>query len=148
MAFSNQKLRYPDPYCYFSIDTPIHIQGQEALDPAFLFEKNESPDISGLDFLKITPDCKPNWHIFGLLVPPENRYWIMDAIRAEGVIANVHYTPLHRNKFYHGKATDEEVPGSMKFFSRLLRLPIYPSLTIEEREKVVEATIKVLNSIL
>ena len=44
----------------------------------------------------------------------------MDALRAEGIMVNVHYTPLHRNKYYHILATDEQMPGSMKFFNRLL----------------------------
>lgn len=100
-----------------------------------------------IEFLEITKDAEPNWHIFGILVPPDKKYDIMDALRAEGVMANVHYTPLHRNKFYLGLATDDEMQGSMEFFSRLLRLPIYPSLTEQERELVLEGTRKVLKSI-
>jgi dTDP-4-amino-4,6-dideoxygalactose transaminase len=101
--------------------------------------------INGLDFSRITEDAKSNWHIFGLLVPPEHRYWIMDALRAEGILSNVHYTPLHRNKFYTGLATDEQMKGSMTYFGHLLRLPIYPSLTEQERQWVVEAVQKVFN---
>jgi dTDP-4-amino-4,6-dideoxygalactose transaminase len=110
------------------------------------YYKKELSGISGLDFLKITPDSEPNWHIFGILVPPEHKYWIMDAIRAEGIIANVHYTPLHKNKFYQGYATDEEMPGSMAFFGRLLRLPIYPSLTQQERAMAAAAVRKVFGA--
>jgi len=111
------------------------------------FYKEGLKDLSHLEYLKITKDAQPNWHLFGILVPAEHRYWIMDALRAEGILANVHYTPLHRNKFYQGMATDEEMQGSMEFFSHLLRLPIFPSLTLEEREKVVEATRKVMKAL-
>jgi dTDP-4-amino-4,6-dideoxygalactose transaminase len=111
------------------------------------FYNRELSGIPGLDFLKIMPDSQSNWHIFGILVSPEYRYWIMDALRAEGVMANVHYTPLHRNKFYLGMATDEEMQGSVRFFNQFLRLPIYPSLTQEEREFVVEAVRKIMMSI-
>ena len=96
---------------------------------------------------KITKGAKTNWHIFYILVPPEHKYWIMDALRAEGVYANVHYTPLHRNTFYHHLGTDAELPNSMKFFGGLLRLPIYPSLTDQEIKVVVKATVKVLDNI-
>lgn len=106
----------------------------------------ELEGIPGLEFLRITEDAQSNWHLFGILVPPEHKYWIMDALRAEGVYANVHYTPLHRNRFYQGMATDGEMAGSMSFFSRLLRLPIYPSLTDCERNLVVKAVRKVLNA--
>jgi dTDP-4-amino-4,6-dideoxygalactose transaminase len=105
--------------------------------------KKEMGGIEGLDFMRITEGAEHNWHLFGILVPAEEKYWIMDALRAEGVMANVHYTPLHRNKFYSGLTTDEESPGSMEFFSRLLRLPIYPSLTNDEVEKVIVAVKKV-----
>ena len=40
--------------------------------------------------------------------------------------------------------TDEEMQGSMEFFGRLLRLPIYPSLTIEERSNVVKAVKRII----
>jgi perosamine synthetase len=101
--------------------------------------------ISGIEFIRITEDAETNWHIFGILVPPEERYWIMDALRDEGVMANVHYSPLHMNRFYKDLANDEEMPGSMEFFSRFLRLPLYPSLTDKECETVVRAVKKVFN---
>lgn len=99
--------------------------------------------IAGLDFLHVDGDVTSNWHLFGILVPEERKYWIMDALRAEGVMANVHYTPLHRNKYYQHLGTDEAFPGSMAFFNRLLRLPIYPVMTDQEKERVVEAVVKV-----
>jgi len=102
--------------------------------------------IEEIEFIRITEGAETNWHIFGILVPPEDRYWVMDALRDEGVMANVHYSPLHMNRFYRELATDDEMPGSMKFFSRFLRLPLYPSLTQEERETVVRAVKKVFKA--
>lgn len=104
-------------------------------------------DIQAIKLPKITEGAKTNWHIFYILVPPEHKYWIMDALRAEGIQVNVHYTPLHQNKFYHHLGNDELLPNSMEFFSGLLRLPIYPSLTERETKMVVEAVKKVLGVI-
>ena len=109
------------------------------------FYKKELSGIPGLDFMRITDGSNHNWHLFGILVPAKEKYWIMDALRAEGIMANVHYTPLHRNKFYKALSTDEAMPGSMDFFGRLLRLPIYPSLTRSETENVVSAIKKVFS---
>jgi dTDP-4-amino-4,6-dideoxygalactose transaminase len=53
---------------------------------------------------------------------------------------------LHRNRFYKNLSSDDAMPGSMQFFNRLLRLPIYPSLSLKERESVVEAVRKVFGS--
>jgi len=103
-------------------------------------------NIPGLEFIRQPEDSRTNWHIFGILVPPEHRYWIMDALRAEGVMANVHYSPLHTNSFYRGLATDDEMPGSMNFYNRFLRLPLYPSLSAGETDIVVRSVRKVFGS--
>lgn len=109
------------------------------------YYKEHLAGIPGLEFMRITEGSRHNWHLFGILVPAGEKYWIMDALRAEGVLVNVHYTPLHRNRYYAHLATDEQMPGSMEFFNRLLRLPIYPSLSQNERELVVSAVRKVFN---
>lgn len=110
------------------------------------FYKQELNGVPGLDFLRITDNANSNWHLFGILVPAEAKYWIMDALRAEGVMANVHYTPLHRNTLYAGLAKDEDMPGSIHFFGRFLRLPIYPTLNNYEKECVILSVKKVFNS--
>jgi perosamine synthetase len=110
------------------------------------FYKENLKDLNDIDFVRNTEGSDPNFHIFGILVPPEQRYWILDALRAEGIMSNVHYTPLHRNKYYSGLSEDNKMPGAMEFFGRLLRLPIYPSLTDEEVENVVKAVKKVFLS--
>lgn len=110
------------------------------------YYKKELNDVPYLNFMRITDGSEHNWHLFGILVPAEYKYWIMDALRAEGIMANVHYTPLHLNKFYSNLATDKQMSGSIQFFESFLRLPIYPSLNEEERFLVTSAVKKVLNS--
>lgn len=110
------------------------------------FYLDELKGIEGLGFPRITAGSDHNWHLFGILVDPEHRYWIMDALRAEGIMANVHYTPLHRNRYYKDLSNDDLMPGSMQFYYRLLRLPIYPSMTREEIQWVVSGVKKVFHS--
>jgi dTDP-4-amino-4,6-dideoxygalactose transaminase len=104
----------------------------------------ELKDIPGLRLPFTDPAIKRNWHLFDLHVDIDDKYWIMDALRAEGIHANVHYTPLHRNRYYADLGSDKDFPGTMAFFGGLLRLPIYPSLTNEQRELVVKAVKKVM----
>lgn len=106
---------------------------------------NEFKDIPGLEFMRLTEGSDHNWHLFGILVPAEHRFWILDALRAEGVMVNVHYTPLHRNKHYQSLGTDKDFPGSMAFYNRLLRIPVYPTLPDEHVEIIIEAVKKVFN---
>lgn len=107
------------------------------------FYLDELSGIEGLDFINNTEGSQPNWHIFGILVPPEHKLWIMDALRAEGIFANVHYNPLHQNSFYKSYGSDADFPGAVAFFNRLLRLPLYPSLSLDERQLVCKAVKKV-----
>jgi len=60
----------------------------------------------------------------------------------KGVLANVHYTLFTGIKFYQGLASDEKWPVRCQFFSGA-KVPIYPSLTQQEREWVVEAVQKI-----
>lgn len=101
-------------------------------------------NIRGLDFLRLTDKSVPNWHLFGILVSPDDKEWIMDALRAEGIMANIHYNPLHRNRYYKDLASDESMPGAVSFFSKFLRLPFYSGITKEESQKVIEAVKKVI----
>jgi dTDP-4-amino-4,6-dideoxygalactose transaminase len=110
------------------------------------FYLRELAGIEGLEFPRITVGSDHNWHLFGILVDPDSRFWIMDALRAEGIMSNVHYTPLHRNRFYSSLSNDDAMPGSMQFYNRLLRLPIYPSLSEVEREGVVAGVKKIFLS--
>lgn len=112
-----------------------------------VFYLEQLKGIPELEFLKLTDETETNWHIFGIMVPAENKYWIMDALRAEGIQSNVHYTPLHRNSFYSHLGNDSEFPGSMGFFNRFLRLPIYPSLTEKDILNVVTAVKKVFSNV-
>jgi dTDP-4-amino-4,6-dideoxygalactose transaminase len=107
------------------------------------FYITELENIAGINFIRITEGAIHNWHLFGILVPADNKYWIMDALRSEGIMCNVHYTPLHRNKYYQHLATDIQMPGSMAFFNSLLRLPLYPSLSQVEMKFVIDGVKKV-----
>lgn len=110
------------------------------------FYLKELSGIPNLDFVRVPEYVDHNWHLFGILVQAQDKYWIMDALRAEGVMCNVHYTPLHRNKYYSNLSEDLKMSGSMEFFNELLRLPIYPSLSEEEKGNVVSAVKKIFSS--
>lgn len=93
-----------------------------------------------------TANATTNWHLFYLRVPKEHRLWIIDALKAEGIAANVHYTPLHLNQYYRNLAHDD-LENSVKFFHSLVRIPLYPSLTDGDVEDIVAGVKKVLDRI-
>lgn len=101
--------------------------------------------LAGFQRIRIPQEAESNWHLYGVLVPNNKRFVLMDALREYGIHANVHYTPLHRNKLFKQLSHDAEMPGTMNFYNRLLRLPIYPAMTDMEIEYVIDKFIAIWN---
>lgn len=109
---------------------------------AKFYIKNLS-DIEEIQLPQIPQHMKTNWHVFYILVPEGSRAWVMSALLAEGIHVNVHYSPLHMNKYYKHLGSDNEFPGAVRLYNRLLRIPIYPSLSVEDTANIVAAIRKV-----
>ena len=97
---------------------------------------------------KATPEAKANWHLFYLLVEPRLRDWFVDAVRAEGIMANTHYSPLHINRYYREMcaARVDDFPQSMRFFNSMVRIPMHTGMSDGDAEDVVTAVRKVVEA--
>lgn len=104
---------------------------------------SELKNITVFDLPTTTENAQTNWHLFYLLVPKDYRLWAIDALKAEGIASNVHYNPLHMNSYYKDLGTNDQFKGSVNFYERLIRIPIYPSLTDIEIKNIVKAVKKV-----
>jgi dTDP-4-amino-4,6-dideoxygalactose transaminase len=98
-----------------------------------------------LELPRITDGAKTNWHLFYLLVEPTQKEWFINALRAEGVMANIHYSPLHINRYYRElcRCKEDDFPNSMKLFRSLVRIPIHQGMSDGDAEDVVKAVKKV-----
>jgi dTDP-4-amino-4,6-dideoxygalactose transaminase len=80
-----------------------------------------------------------NHHIFHLLLPDEvSRNRALVFFRAHGIGTTFHYLPLHLSPV--GRAlghAEGEYPVTEALSARLIRLPIYPSLTNDEQDYVI-----------
>jgi dTDP-4-amino-4,6-dideoxygalactose transaminase len=90
-----------------------------------------------------------NWHTFYVLVPQKKRDRILRFLRDNGVGAAFHYLPLHSSPMgkrlgFKGK----DCPVTERIAGSLIRLPIYPDLTQEEQEYVVEMVGKAVKKFL
>ncbi len=81
-----------------------------------------------------------------LLIPAEHRFWLIDALKAEGITSNVHYSPLHLSPYYQNPSRGHSLRDSIKFYESLIRIPIYPGLTDEEVEDIVGAIRKIMSA--
>lgn len=79
-----------------------------------------------------------NYHLFFFLVednPTRNK--LLTCLRDQGVGATFHYVPLHSSSYGASLGTQEEdLLITEKLSSRLVRLPIYPGLTLDQVDEI------------
>lgn len=98
--------------------------------------------------LPAVPDgCRPNWHVFAVLVDPARRDWVLRALRAEGVGAAFHYVPLHSAPYARQSPDLQQVelPVTDRVAASLVRLPISPAFTDADCDDVVTACARVFD---
>lgn len=88
------------------------------------------------------PGCHSGWHLYMIQVPGHRRREIFEGLRAAGIGVNVHYIPVYQHPYYqeHGYA-EVHCPHAETFYQRAVSLPIYPGLTQEQQDYVIEQVI-------
>jgi dTDP-4-amino-4,6-dideoxygalactose transaminase len=77
-------------------------------------------------------------HLLPVVLPAgTDRAAVMAALRADGVQSSVHYPPVHLFTAYRGADGDAELPRTTEFGARELTLPLHPSLTTADVDRVV-----------
>jgi dTDP-4-amino-4,6-dideoxygalactose transaminase len=96
----------------------------------------------------VIPDgCRPNWHVFAVLVDQARRDWALKALRAEGIGAAFHYVPLHSAPYARQSAeiAPVDLPVTDRVAASLIRLPISAAFTDAECDDVIAASVKVFD---
>ena len=95
-------------------------------------------DASGVRLPIVPPNCEQTFHMFYLLLPDlESRTAFIAAMRQAGIMCVFHYVPLHLSDMGGGKPGD--CPVTEEVSDRLVRLPLYNSMTDDEQSRVIEA---------
>ena len=93
--------------------------------------------LAGLDWIRrpvVEPDTKPAWHNYA--IQTDHRDALNLYLAERGISTGVHYIPSNRYEMY--KACRGETPVAEALWKRLLTLPLYPDLTDEDFEQVVD----------
>src|SRR5256714_1608427 len=77
-----------------------------------------------------------------------DRSAVFAALRAEGIGANVDYSPVHLHPYYreHFGTGPGLCPVAEAAYQRILSLPIFPTMTDKDSDDVIEAVKKVVDS--
>ncbi|MCN4144139.1 MAG: DegT/DnrJ/EryC1/StrS aminotransferase family protein [Thiohalomonas sp.] len=88
---------------------------------------------------------KHSWHIYviklDLNVLNMSRKTYIDKLKSQNIGVGVHFEATHMLEYYRKKYryTTEDLPNAVELGSSLISLPLYPSLTFEEQDRIVNA---------
>lgn len=102
--------------------------------------------LEDLDFLTLPADhVSGSWHLYIIMVNPgiltidRNRF--IEELNTRGIGTSVHYIPLHLMTYYKERYNlkPEDYPVSFDKYKRSISLPLYPDITNEEIDYIVDA---------
>lgn len=81
------------------------------------------------------------YHLY--IIQVNNRKELYDALRAHQIYAQVHYIPVHTLPYYRKlPTTARSLPHAEAYYSRGLSIPMFPALTDEEQDFVIEKVLE------
>jgi UDP-4-amino-4,6-dideoxy-N-acetyl-beta-L-altrosamine transaminase len=76
-------------------------------------------------------------HLF--IVEVENRKELYDFLHSKGILVQIHYVPVHTMPYYKNIGyADAGLVHAEKYYSRCISLPMYPTLSDDEQNFVIE----------
>jgi perosamine synthetase len=83
-------------------------------------------------------DREHAWHLFTIQVPAKARRAVYEHLHAHGILANVHYIPVHRLPFYKRRGwAKKRLPAAEAFYAGTLSLPMHAALTDADARRVI-----------
>lgn len=110
----------------------------ERYDEAFAY-------CDGIKIPKQLPGCDSGWHLYMIQVLEMDRKEVFDRLRAAGVGVNVHYIPVYHHPYYRKNGYGQvHCREAETFYERAISLPIFPGLTKEQQEYVIEQIMNIV----
>ena len=101
-------------------------------------------DVPGIKIPWRADDIFHAFHLYVIQVSDRRRMY--DALRAVGVFAQEHYAPLHLMPYYRRFGWKEgSLPVVEDYYAHCLSLPMFPTLTDEEQQYVIDKVLEVIN---
>ena len=104
------------------------------------YEKLKPLEESGVIKLPFIPDfAANNGHMFYIVTgSAKERDKLLSYLNRKGVMAVIHYLPLHSSRYYKDKHDGRELPNTDMYSSQIIRLPFYNVLSEDQQDFVVD----------
>lgn len=93
-------------------------------------------------------DIYSAFHLYVIRVEDSSRHkQIFESLRAQQIGVNLHYIPVHLQPYYRALGFSKgDFPNSEDYYARAISIPLYPAMTQDMQDTVVEALSKALSS--
>lgn len=91
----------------------------------------------------ITPyqlsDTESGWHLYIVQVKKCDRRQVFENMREKGIGVNVHYIPVYMHPYYQEHGYENvHCANAEEIYSHIISLPLYPGLTSEQQDYVID----------
>ena len=91
----------------------------------------------------ITPyqlsDTESGWHLYIVQVKKCDRRQVFENMREKGIGVNVHYIPVYMHPYYQEHGYENvHCANAEEIYSHIIILPLYPGLTSEQQDYVID----------
>lgn len=107
-------------------------------------------NLPGVDVPKEKPGVFATYHLYVILLPPWydlcRKAELVEALQRRGIGTQVHYPPVYRHPYYQRNGyANVRLPRAEEFYRRALSLPLFPALTDDEVDHVIDSIKTVLS---
>ena len=142
----------------FNLPDVLAAIGVCQLDRAWLFYEQRKAIVdmynkafSSLDFIELPPDGPGNsWHLYLMRIVPEKlkitREQFAKKMQEAGLGISVHFIPIFHFTYWrelYPDFTAQNYPNAENQYNRTISIPLYPDMTKEDAELVIETVKKI-----
>ena len=104
--------------------------------------KKELSSIKAIELPAEEDSCRSSYHLYVIRVKDKTkRAGIFQQLRTKGIMANVHYIPVHLHPYYRQNFGYKkgDFPIAEDYYQRAISLPIYPKMNLNQVKRIIIA---------
>ena len=101
---------------------------------------------------RVLDDIDHAWHLYVIQLDVDRlrigRNDMIDQLKKQGIGTSVHFIPLHLHPYYRDNCgySPKDFPIASAAFERIISLPIYPKMTEDDIQRVIEVTTNLIKA--
>jgi UDP-4-amino-4,6-dideoxy-N-acetyl-beta-L-altrosamine transaminase len=138
--------RMPDMLCALGISQLK--RAEDGLEKRRAIATNYSTAFKNVEGIQIQDPSIQQGHGFHLyIIKVKNRLALYNYLKEKNIYAQVHYIPVHTMPYYQSLGYKlGDFPNAEAYYEQCLSLPMFPSLTNEQQQYVIDAVLSFLNA--